>query len=589
MGVLDDVSLHLVDSTETAMELKRWIGQRRETPIGLDTETSGFNPHKEKLRLVQFGDKRDGWAVPYPDWGGLVKEILTEYRGPWVMHNRPFDARWLHVHTGWKIPWHDIDDTMTMMPLVSPLESKALKTFSAANIDPTATAGQHLLDEGMKRNGWTWGTVPYDFPPYWIYGAMDPVLTVHNWAHLKPLVDASYAEPYDLEMGVNRIYSNMMLAGMKIDVPYVEKELARLTQFAEQARAWMLATHGLTTPGSGDQIVKIMEGRYGHHFTTFTKGGKPSTDKDAMTLIRDWAPQPEARELAAYVLATRHAEKITGSYLSNFLEFRDADDIIHATINAMAARTSRSSVTEPALQTLPRDDKVVRGAFVPREGNALITCDLDQVEARITAHFSADPGLIEAFLRAERDGTDFFCEIASQIFQEPIAKNDPRRSRTKNVTYGKIYNSGLDKMAETAGVPVAQMRPVRDAFERLYPGIKRLNDLIIREARAMPVPCVYTPTGRRLVADEDRYFTQLLNAKVQATAAEYFKRRVIELDDAGLGEYLRLPIHDEIMAEAPIDLAAEVERTISEIMTNRTDYLVPITAGGKVMADRWAK
>jgi DNA polymerase I len=589
MGVLDDVRLHLVDDMATAMELKRWLGERRETPIGLDTETGGLNPHTCSLRLVQVGDLHQGWAIPFPMWGGLVQEILREYTGPWVMHNRPFDTRFLHVHTGWNIPWHRIDDTMTMMPLVNPVESKALKPFSARHIDPSATLGQDLLDEGMAKYGWTWATVPYDFPPYWLYSALDPVLTVHNHQYLKPQVEASYAEPYDLEMGVNRIYTEMMLVGMKIDVPYIEAELTRLTQFTTQAREWMLTAHGLTSPMAGDQIVDIMANRYGHTFTKFTKGGKPSADKDQLTLIKNWSPYTDARQLAEYILAARHAEKLTGSYLSNFLEMRDADDVIHATINAMAARTGRSSVSDPSLQNLPRDDKVVRGSYVPRPGNALLTVDLDQIEARITAHFSADPGLIAAFLDAEANGTDFFCEIASQIFREPIDKSDPRRSRTKNVTYGKIYNSGLDTMAETAGVPVAQMRPVRDAFERLYPGIKALNDMIIREARASAVPCVYTPTGRRLVADADRYYTQLLNAKVQGTAAEYLKRCVIELDSAGLGEYLRLTVHDEVIAEAPVDIADDVCREISEIMSNRTDYLVPITAAGKVMPVRWAK
>jgi DNA polymerase-1 len=421
------------------------------------------------------------------------------------------------------------------------------------------------------------------------YSALDPVLTVWNHAHLKPQVDASYAEPYDLEMGVNRIYTDMMLAGMKIDVPYIEAELARLAAFTEQARAWMMAAHGLTSPLAGMQIVDIMQSRYGHIFTKFTKGGAPSADKDQLTLIRDWSPYPDARQLAGYILAARHAEKLTGSYLSNFLEMRDADDLIHASINAMAARTGRSSVTEPALQTLPRDDKVVRGSFVPHEGFALISADLDQVEARITAHLSADPGLIKAFLDAEVNGTDFFCEIATQIFREPIVKGDKRRDRTKNVTYGKIYSSGLAKMAETAGVPIEQMRPVKMEFERLYPGIKTLNDKIIAESKLRSVPCVYTPSGRRLVADEDRYYTQLLNAKVQGTAAEYLKRCVIELDSAGLGEYLRLTVHDEVIAEAPVDIAHDVCREISEIMSNRTDYLVPITAAGKVMTDRWQK
>jgi DNA polymerase-1 len=379
-----------------------------------------------------------------------------------------------------------------------------------------------------------------------------------------------------------------MLSGIQLDVPYIRAEQQKLSAYAEVTRAWLLEQHGVTSPGSGPQITRRLQA-LGQTLTHRTKGGALSADKDVLTLMGDWASNTEARQLAKAVLGVRHAEKLVGSYLDNFLEFMTADGVIHASINPMAARTGRSSVTTPALQTLPRDDKVARGAFVPRPGHVFISCDLDQVEARMAAHFSRDPGLIDAFLRADRDGTDFFCGLASQIFQTDILKSDRRRQNTKNVTYGEIYGSGLATMATTAGVPMEQMRPVKAMFEKLYPGIKALNRHILAQAAQYPQPCVFTPTGRRLVGDADRYYTQLLNALIQGHAAEYLKTAVLRLDDMGYGPYLRMVVHDEIIAEVPTEMADQACRDIGEAMTDRTGYAVPITAAAKIMPERWAK
>lgn len=586
---LAHVQLKLVDSLETALELKRWLGERRDTPVGLDTETTGLSPERDRLRLVQFGDLRMGWAVPWPLWGGLAQEVLREWDGGWVLHNRPFDFRFLQLHADWKPAWADSDDTMLVSALIDPLQPKGLKQAAARNVDATATRGEKLLHEGMQKQGWTWATVPYDFAPYWVYGALDPVLTVNLWKWGHARVKASCPEAYDLELGTQRVCANMMLAGLKVDVPYVEAESAKLRTFSAEARAWLKARHGVTSPLSAQQIGRAL-GTLGVEVTSFTPRGQPKMDKETLEAYRDGHPDILVRDLARYVLGIRHADKLTGTYLDNFTGLMDSNGRLHASINTMAARTSRMSVSDPSLQNLPRDDKVVRGAFVPDDGYAFVSCDEDQIEARMTAHFSEDPGLIQAFLDADQGGLDFFCGVASGIFGEPITdKADHRRQMTKNVVYGSIYGAGAPKMAQTAGVPLSQMRPVKEAFDQRYPGIKRLTNEIVEAARAFDPPSVFTPTGRRLVADHERAYTQLLNALIQGHSAEFLKMRLLDLDAAGLGPYLRLPIHDEVLAEVPAAEAEDYRREIERLMSDRENYRVPITAGGKVMKERWAK
>ena len=51
----------------------------------------------------------------------------------------------------------------------------------------------------MRKQGWTWATVPIDFRPYWAYGALDPVLTSYLIEKFRPAV-AQAPAAYDLEL-----------------------------------------------------------------------------------------------------------------------------------------------------------------------------------------------------------------------------------------------------------------------------------------------------------------------------------------------------------------------------------------------------
>lgn len=584
-----DVKLDLVEDLDGLCELRRWLGERREGPLCLDTETSGLNPHTERVRLVQLGDMRRGWAVPWDGYHRVVMELLEGWREPLVLHNASFDLRFLKVHGRYRIPWERVHDTMSLAALDDPLRPKGLKPLAARLVDPQATRGEKLLKDGMTRRGWTWATVPETFAPYWVYAALDPVLTAHIFHHLYPRVQRECPRAYDLEIATTRICAGMMMHGLRVDVPYVEERLAGLRTWAAETRTWLVAVYGVTSPMSAGQLGRALTA-LGEEIVAFTPTGAPRMDKETLTFYQQSGRTQQARDLAMMVLKLRHAEKMCGSYLGNFLETRDADDLVHCQIWPSAARTGRMSISEPALQTLPRDDRIVRGSFVPRDGYVFISCDLDQIEARLAAHMSEDEGLIQAFLDASAGGADFFCGVASGVFNAEItSKKDPRRQTTKNVVYGSLYGAGVTKMAQTAGVPVAQMAPVKEAFDARYPGLKRLIEATARRAMETTPSSVRSELGRLFVFDKGREFTQGLNALIQGGAAEYFKRCLANLDGAGLGDYLVLPIHDEVLLEVPAGEAEEALVIVRECMGDRETYRVPITADGKIMKERWQK
>lgn len=578
---LQNVRLELVNSIDQAYAFKRWLGERRRV-LGLDTESAGLRVERDTLRLVQFGDLNTGWAIPWEHWGGVALEALTSYEGPIVEHNSSYDNRVLKTWAKWDAPWYRIGDTMTKMHLIDPMRPKGLKPLGDRIVDPRASAGQAVLDKTMTINKWTWGTVPIDHPHYWCYSALDPVLTCHIDEYAEPIIQQrGYQQAYDLEMAVVRICAEMMIRGVRVDLEYCERKAKELREWVLSARTWIKDQYDVKNPTSNQQVIKRLQ-HDGIFLTKRTESGNAfALDKEVLEALEDQHP------LAKYVLAIRKAEKICGSYLENFSEMIGPDGRLHCNINTLGARTGRQSISDPALQTLQRDDPTVREAIIASDGNEIISCDYDQIEMRLVAHLSNDQGLIDAFL----SGNDFFNEVASQIFGERIVKGDYRRQLTKNSSYCRVYGGGTAKVAQTAKVTHDVAQAFVAMFEQRFPGMKQLDEEVQREAlgrlRSEGRAYVRTRLGREIPEYGNKAYA-LINYLIQGSAAEILKQAMVNLDASGLGDYMILPIHDEIVLDAPAQEADEIARLMETVMSDMTTYRVPLTASANRFGNRWS-
>ncbi|HET9118320.1 MAG TPA: DNA polymerase [Pseudonocardiaceae bacterium] len=581
-GALDGVKLHLVSDVETLLAFLRWASERRDGPIAGDTESGGLSPYHHRMRLVQVGDKRHGWAFPEGWWGAAI-ELLRKY--PQVIwHNSPYDWRVIHRHAGVRLPWEHIEDTLTAGHICDSLKLAGLKPRGAIEVDPRAIAGEAVLSEGMKANRWTWDTVPVGWEPYWCYAALDPVIAAHLWERFAPVVTGPQREAYDLEKAVTRISAGMMDTGMAIDLPYIREKIDRIEGFRDQAMAWLNAEFGISTVNSASQVMRALN-EAGIPTKVWTESGNPSISKDALTFYANM--YPEHAHLIKTIRYARKAGDITGKYLNKFLELH-VDGVMHYTINTCRARTSRQSVTDPPMQTFDRDEPVIRGSYIPRPGNRLVSIDADQIEMRLAAHFSEDPQLIQDFIDSEARGESFFVTSASRMFGEPVSKKDPRYTHTKNASYGQIYGAGLDKAAATAGLPTELMAPIYLGFQQRYPGIMRLMNRLVREGKRDSRPHATALDGRRLYVFRGHEYA-ILNTMIQGSAAIILKRGLIDLDAHGFGPYLRLTIHDEFLFEFPEEIAEQGLKEATRILTDRENFRVPLTWGGKVLDHRWVK
>jgi DNA polymerase-1 len=579
------VKVHLVDDVETAYECKRWLSTLDK--VAVDTESTGLNKDTDQARLVQFGDARQAYAIPIenPGWSALVVELMTTFEGRLIAHNLVFDDAMMRNTLGVGFPEDRSDDTRLKAHVLESTRSLALKSLSKRHVDARAGMLQDDLSDVMSKSGWTWATIPLNYEPYWSYGALDTVLTYQLDDYLDPLVRREAPASYELELAVAWVCERMERRGVLVDRDYTRGFADELSAYMESAETWCRAEYGLY-PGSNRDVITALQ-RDGVEFTKYTEGGAISLDKFVLGAL--------THPLAQTVLGRRQAQKMVSTYLNNYLAMSERDGRIHPSINTVGGmgknpfepggssgvRTGRMSMSDPNLQNVPirgRSGKKLRRCFVAAEGHTWVKCDADQIEMRMMAHMSNDQRMIEAFVS---EG-DFFVNVARRLFGEPdFQKSDPRRQLVKNGGYAKIYGAGIPKFAATAGVTEDVARPFMQSFDAMFPDVIRWVRQVERDALARlndeGEAYIRSPlTGRRHVADAGKLYT-LVNYVIQGTAGEVLKQKMVELDQAGLGDYMRLPVHDEVDLEVPNGDLDDALATLLDVVNDDRLLTVPLT------------
>lgn len=571
---LDHVKLGRIVDFSDVLAFNDWLvhGPLQHGVIAVDTETTGLSRFDDKVRLVQVGDSEQGWAMEWDRWSGLFVDAMNRFNGNIIMFNAPFDHSMIKA-MGIDLPWSRILDVLPMMKMLEPGKRNGLKWAAGRHVDPFAASAQKELEDAIKTFGWD--GVHHNFGPYWQYAALDPVLTTLLCIKVAPKIMAggpSLVRAYDVENAVLSVLSRMTDKGIPVNVDYAREQREKITAYSQQVYNFIKTKYGVAAGSNLKVIEKLQE--FGFEFSKMTESGAFSLTSEVLEGID--------HELAQLVLKRRKLDKIGSTYL-DFYANNSRNGRVHPNINSMGAITGRMSVSEPNFQNLPRTGSpaasIVRNCIEFLDDTVGMFCDFAQIETRILAHLSGDPGLIAAFHQPE----DFFVTLARNVFSDPtIGKKSPLRNVIKTWTYATIYGAGLEKQAKTAGMTTGQMQEVVTRIHGLYPGIRSFQtevyETAMRNKRETGEAFYICPmSGRRHVADKGKEYA-LVNYLIQGMAAYLFKIKLLELDAAGLGEYMILPVHDEIVCQVPITEAPEVARILSEIMNDNTLLSVPIQA-----------
>ncbi len=247
---------------------------------------------------------------------------------------------------------------------------------------------------------------------------------------------------------------------------------------------------------------------------------------------------------------------------------------IRCQLHPLATDSGRFSCTDPNLQQVPSNHTApgLRACFRPAGDTALIVADYAQIELRVAAHLAPCDALRNVF----HEGRDPHRATAATITGKPEdAITDHERKLAKAVNFGFLFGMGAARFRSYAsdgyGVDLTdrEAADARSAFLRTYPGIARWHSRVGSLTRGRGPVTVRTALGRRKRFTQGKVsFNAALNIPVQGTAAEGFKRAMIELLPAlsELGGRGVMVVHDEYIAEVPRDRAEEGRAIVETIM-----------------------
>ncbi|MFH6890113.1 DNA polymerase I [Corynebacterium aurimucosum] len=386
----------------------------------------------------------------------------------------------------------------------------------------------------------------------------------------------------DLELPLVTILAQMEAAGIAVDRDVLETQRdAFIEQVNEQERAAReLAGDDSLNLNSPKQLQAVLFDTFDMPKTKKTKTGYSTAAKEIEQLAVTH-PHP----FLDHLLAHREYQKMKTT-LEGLIKTIQPDGRIHTTFNQTVTSTGRLSSTEPNLQNIPvrtEAGRQIRSAFVVGEDfETLITADYSQIEMRVMAHLSADPGLIEAY----REGEDLHNYVGSKVFDVPVDEVTPElRRRVKAMSYGLVYGLSAFGLSQQLGIPAREAKEIMESYFERFGGVKRYLDEVVVQARKDG----YTSTvfGRR------RYLPELnsdnrvarenaeraaLNAPIQGTAADIIKVAMIRVDKAleGLASRVLLQVHDELVVEVAPGEAEDVQRIVEREMDKAIELTVPL-------------
>ena len=299
----------------------------------------------------------------------------------------------------------------------------------------------------------------------------------------------------------------------------------------------------------------------------------------------------------ADILKYRALSKLKSTYTDSLLQCVANDGRIHSTFNQTITATGRISSVEPNLQNIPvrmQEGRLIRKAFVPKEGYCFVDADYSQIELRLMAHLSKDAQLIEAFC----EGADVHAITASKVFKTPLSEVTPlMRRNAKAVNFGIIYGISAFGLSEDLNISRKEAKEFIESYFATFPGVKKYLDEQVAAAKEKGY--VTTPYGRRRPIPElkSSNFMQksfgervAMNAPIQGMAADIMKLAMIRVKDRIAGEKLKsrliLQVHDELIIEAAIDEVESVKCLLKEEMEGAASLSVPLPVSLSV-ADTW--
>lgn len=531
-----------------------------------------------------FGDDtNDRDAVNVQDALAMLKGVLEDPAIAKVGHDLKFDAIVLERH-GIALRGLDTDTMLASYLLDATRSAHPLEELALEHVGYKALREEDVCGRGARAIAFA--TLPADTALNFAGERSDIALQLSGT--LRALLRREDLERVysELELPLIPVLVAIERAGIRIDGPalaaqsqHVDQELAtRSAQIFEHAGE----EFNINSP---QQLSTILFDKL--QLPALKRNARTKTASTAVEVLEELAL---THDLPRLILEWRGLMKLKGTYIDALPRLANPDTgRVHTCFNQAIASTGRLSSSDPNLQNIPIRTALgreIRGAFIADKGHVLISADYSQIELRVLAHLSKDEALLEAFTRGE----DIHDRTALKVFgaNSGLGEHELRR-RAKIINYALLYGKTAFTLAKDIGVSQQAAQDFINAYFAGFPAVRTFIDQLLATARETGV--VKTMFGRRrLVPDLTSKNGQIraaaereaVNLPIQGTAADILKRAMIDVHAALENELdgrirMILTVHDELLFEAPKELADDAARRVQELMESAVTLDVPLT------------
>jgi DNA polymerase-1 len=533
---MQELNYQLITDADAAVETCERLAQHPE--VGFDTETTSLSPFEGRVRLVQLAAA--GEPVYVFDLDAFVGEgtdaarrerartidslaplrrLLAATRPVKIGHNLKFDSKWVSHYLGVEL-CSDFDsraenrnevergglfDTLLASQLISAGEQEdrhSLASVSERYLNVPVDKTQQVSDWG--------GTLS---AAQLEYAARDAALMLPLRLKLVEALRANaLTRTAQLEFECVVPLAEMELNGVYLDqdcwrakLKGIEKQRNELHELLSEELAEEPAQQSLFGPARAeinlDSHVQL---------TRALKRVLPAGE-EIPDSTRNWKLEPLALKytVVRQVLDYRTLQK-TLKFGETLLEsINQATGRIHSNFHQIGAPTGRMSCTDPNIQQVPHAFEM-RRCFRAPAGRKLIDADYSQIELRILADFTNDPGFVEAF----RSGADLHRVTAAQVFGvklEEVSKE--QRDFAKRLNFGVVYGIGARRFALLTGLKESE---AEDLLKRYFATYRDLDSWL----RDAGFKAVRERTAPRTVANRLFRFNFDPEDKQAASAAQ---------------------------------------------------------------------
>ena len=585
------------DTVLTDAALDAWIAKIDAAPLtAIDTETDSLDGMRAQIVGISLSTAV-GEAAYIPlrhNYAGAPEQldvdmVLARLR-PWLEdaskpklgQNIKYDT---HVFENAGITVRGYaHDTMLQSYVLEAHKSRSLESLAERHLGRKGLSYEDVCGKGVHQISFT--QVEVDKAAE--YSCEDSDMTLHVHEVLWPQVQAhaGLLDVYSrIEMPAAAILGRIERNGVLIDSARLAAQSQQLAErmMALEREAFEIAGQPFNL-GSPKQIGEILFGKLGLPVKKKTVSGAPSTDEEVLAELAADYPLP------AKLLEHRGLSKLKGTYTDKLpLMVNPSTGRVHTNYAQAVAVTGRLSSNDPNLQNIPirtPEGRRVREAFIAPEGCSILSADYSQIELRIMAHMSGDPGLLKAFA----EGIDVHRATASEVFGAAVTDvSSEQRRYAKTINFGLIYGMGAFGLAQSLGIERSAASAYIERYFERFAGVRRYMDETKASARVHGY--VETLFGRRVYLPEinggngprkSGAERQAINAPMQGTAADLIKLAMIAvqgtLDREQRATRMIMQVHDELVFEVPTAELDWARSEVPKIMASVAEFKVPLLA-----------